>query len=582
MAIGFERIPASIRVPLFYAEITNRLAGYQQNPQPALIIGPKLAGTPGKTLTPLLMSSFSQAVQAFGAGSIIADMVDFYRRGDTFGELWAIALDDAVGSVQATGRLSVEGSPTVAGTIPLYIGGDLVRIAVAAGASPDAVSQAIVDAVTASPFSLVNASLTGKQVGWSYDGSDATKMTVVLNTAASDTIDWGDGSNVETASGNSLSHKYATSGVYTIHRQKFGPPVSTVLLTVNVPDSGLAESASDVLLTARAAGELGNEIDIRLAYRDLVGGELVPPGLGIFITPMDGGAGVPDIQPALDAMADDEYDFIAEPYTDGASLDAIGDAMNDVTGRWAWDRQIYGHVFTAKMGTAQELHDFGKTRNDQHVSVLGFAPSPTPAWRRAAALAAQAAVSLRIDPARPLQTLPLVDVLAPNRTTAFRLNEKNTLLYSGIATEKINTGQVEIERCVTTYQKNVWGQSDPSYLDVTTLATLQYFVRFMRGRILQKFPRHKLANDGTAFGPGQAIVTPRIIRAELIAAYSELVEVGIVEDIEAYKQLLIVERNRQDPNRVDVLASPDLVNQLRILAALVAFRLQAEPVPQAA
>jgi len=103
----------------------------------------------------------------------------------------------------------------------------------------------------------------------------------------------------------------------------------------------------------------------------------------------------------------------------------------------------------------------------------------------------------------------------------------------------------------------------------------------MRGRILQKFPRHKLANDGTAFGPGQAIVTPRIIRAELIAAYSELVTAGIVEDIDSYKNLMVVERNANDPNRVDVLASPDLVNQLRILAALVAFRLQSAPVPAA-
>src|SRR6516164_1199472 len=124
MAVGFQQIPPSIRVPLFYAEISNALAGYQQNPQPALIIAPKLAGSPGKTLTPVLMSSFSQAVQNFGAGSIAADMVDYYRRGDSFGEMWVIALDDAAGSVQATGRLSVSGSPIQGGTIPLYVGGD--------------------------------------------------------------------------------------------------------------------------------------------------------------------------------------------------------------------------------------------------------------------------------------------------------------------------------------------------------------------------------------------------------------------------------------------------------------------------
>jgi phage tail sheath gpL-like len=35
-----------------------------------------------------------------------------------------------------------------------------------------------------------------------------------------------------------------------------------------------------------------------------------------------------------------------------------------------------------------------------------------------------------------------------------------------------------------------------------------------------------------------------------------------------------VERDVVDPNRVNVLLPPDLVNQLRIFAALVQFRLQ--------
>jgi len=37
---------------------------------------------------------------------------------------------------------------------------------------------------------------------------------------------------------------------------------------------------------------------------------------------------------------------------------------------------------------------------------------------------------------------------------------------------------------------------------------------------------------------------------------------------------LIVERNADDPNRLDVLLPPDLVNQLRVFAVLAQFRLQ--------
>ena len=44
--------------------------------------------------------------------------------------------------------------------------------------------------------------------------------------------------------------------------------------------------------------------------------------------------------------------------------------------------------------------------------------------------------------------------------------------------------------------------------------------------------------------------------------------------MELFKENLIVERNATDPNRLDVLFPPDLINQLRVFATLVQFRLQ--------
>ena len=49
---------------------------------------------------------------------------------------------------------------------------------------------------------------------------------------------------------------------------------------------------------------------------------------------------------------------------------------------------------------------------------------------------------------------------------------------------------------------------------------------------------------------------------------------GLVEDLANFKSHLIVERNVNDPNRLDVLYPPDLINQLRIFAVLAQFRLQ--------
>ena len=92
--------------------------------------------------------------------------------------------------------------------------------------------------------------------------------------------------------------------------------------------------------------------------------------------------------------------------------------------------------------------------------------------------------------------------------------------------------------------------------------------------ITSKYPRHKLANDGTKYGPGQAIVTPSVIRGEIIAQYQRMEETGIVENSDEFKKALIVERDTKDPNRINVLLPPDLVNGLRVFAVLAQFRLQ--------
>ena len=121
------------------------------------------------------------------------------------------------------------------------------------------------------------------------------------------------------------------------------------------------------------------------------------------------------------------------------------------------------------------------------------------------------------------------------------------------------------------YQTNAYGVTDTSYLDITTQATLSYLRYSVRARITNKYPRHKLADDGTNFGPGQAIVTPSTLRAELIALALEWERDGLVENLDQYKQELIVERNDSDRNRADLMIPPDIVNQLRIFAAKVQF-----------
>lgn len=351
--------------------------------------------------------------------------------------------------------------------------------------------------------------------------------------------------------------------------------IATGLATVinrnaNLPVTAAAE-ADTVTLTAKNKGAHGNGIDIRLNYLGLTGGESAPSGFEMTITAMSGGNGAPDLLNGLANLKDRSFDFIVNPYTDTASLDVVKPFLAD---RWAWDKQLYGHSYGVITGTYGQLADFGEKRNDQHASLLGVNGSPSPDYQWSAAYTGAIAQSLRNDPGRPLQTLVISGVLPPDDTKILELTERNNLLHSGISTFTVDDdGTVRVENIITTYQKNAYGDNDDSYLQVETLYLLMFVSRYLRTQVTSKFGRMKLADDGTRFAPGSAIVTPNIIRAELIAQYGFLEFNGHVQDAKGFAKGLKVERNSQNPNRVDVLWTGTLINQLRVFALLNQFRL---------
>ncbi|HDL7089831.1 TPA: phage tail sheath subtilisin-like domain-containing protein [Yersinia enterocolitica] len=345
--------------------------------------------------------------------------------------------------------------------------------------------------------------------------------------------------------------------------------------TTSLPVTAAAVDAV-ITLTAKNKGAHGNTIDLRLNYLGSAGGETTPDSLVLAFTPMAGGAGAPELDDALANLQDRTFDFIINPYTDTASLNKIKDFLSDSTGRWSYAEQLYGHSFAAQSGTYGQLTAAGELRNDQHASLLGVNGSPTPSYIWSAAYVGAIAQSLRNDPGRPLQTLAISGVLAPPLASRFTLTERNNLLHSGISTvTTADDGSVQVENIITTYQKNKYGAEDDSYLQIETLFLLMFVTRFLRSQVTSKFARMKLAADGTRFAPGSAIITPNVIRAELIAQYQTLEFNGYVQDAKGFAKGLIVEKSTSNPNRVDVLWTGVLINQLRIFAVLNQFRLQA-------
>lgn len=353
---------------------------------------------------------------------------------------------------------------------------------------------------------------------------------------------------------------------------------AALALSINAnADLPVTATAAEGLLTltCKWSGDSGNDLKLHLNRLGRSHGEQTPAGLGVTLGPMQGGVGVPDQVHALAALGDEPFEFICMPWSDSTSLDAWKTAMDDSAGRWSWAKQLYGHVYGAKRGTVGTLVAAGQARNDQHMTLQGIEPGvPQPVWVQAAALAARSAAFLSADASRPTQsgTLPGVEPAAASER--FTLSERQSLLSYGIATAYYEGGAVRIQRSITTYQKNAFGQPDNSYLDSETLHQSAFIIRRLQGVITSKYGRHKLASDGTRFGAGQPIVTPATLRGELIAQYAKLELEGHVENAELFAQHLVVERDGNDPSRVNVLFPPDYINGLRVFALLNQFRLQ--------
>ncbi|CAI8805658.1 Mu-like prophage FluMu tail sheath protein [Pseudomonas sp. IT-P74] len=342
---------------------------------------------------------------------------------------------------------------------------------------------------------------------------------------------------------------------------------AAITATADMPVTAAAVTGT-VTLTSRHKGEAGNSLSARVNY---YAGQALPAGVGVTISAFANGAGNPTLATALAALGDEWLHAWAVPYSDAASLASI---KTELTSRFAWNREIEAHAFAAARGTQGTLGAIGDSHNSQHLSIMMANDEPMPAYEKAAETMAIAAYYAAIDPARPIQNLAYKWCLPPVAANRFTNEERNLLLFDGIATSKVATdGTMLVERLITTYKTNTAGASDISYLDSETLFTLMFIRHDWRDYILRKYPRHKLADNGTRYGVGQAVVTPVVMKAEAIAKFREWEDLGLVENIDDFKANLIAERNASDPNRLDMLLPPDLVNQLRVVANKIQFRL---------
>ena len=319
-------------------------------------------------------------------------------------------------------------------------------------------------------------------------------------------------------------------------------------------------------VTARFDGAYGNDIQIGVNLQD---GEELPAGITVTLTQPVSGSIEPDYADAITAMGEEWYNTIVMCTSDSTE---IGKMVTELEDRWGPMRQLEGSLFVSKPDTATNLTTYGNGFDTQTLVVTGTeksALSPL-AWEVAAMEAARDAAQAQVDPARHTYGLVLPGASAAPRGARFSRAERDTLLSDGISTTKAGSdGRMYIERVITTWQTQ-GGIANDALKDQPHVRTLSAIRYTLRQRIASKYGRHKLADNGNEIA-GQPIVTPDTIRAELISIFLQWQSQGWVENVEQYKAELLVERDETDPNRVNAIIPPDLINSFYVFASSVQF-----------
>jgi phage tail sheath gpL-like len=330
--------------------------------------------------------------------------------------------------------------------------------------------------------------------------------------------------------------------------------------------------ASKMDLTARHIGALGNNISVALVTNQ----PNVLQSANATIAPMSGGSGIPTLTTPLANCGSMPFDWIASAYSDSTSLTAIQGFLSDASGRWSSFQQIYGHHITVAAGTLSTQTTLGSGRNNQHETVMGVQVFRTPPWEWAAALGGAAVQNLGTAPqcSVPMQGIVLQGVLPPFDRTKWWQNSDLQALYSyGIAGFTVNSsGNVVINRMVTTYKTNSANAPDQTFMDTETMAQGMFALRYFESTVQTQLGRKAFAAENP-FNVA-TIITPADVAAVEVHAYTDLVALGVTQDAASFATFLVVEQNAINPSRCDSYLPLEFVAGLRIFAANVTAFLQ--------
>lgn len=311
-------------------------------------------------------------------------------------------------------------------------------------------------------------------------------------------------------------------------------------------------ATSVVTLTAKNKGICGNSIGLGYKLTNT-------SGVGVTIVAMASGATNPTLQDALTVVFAEKYDIIVTPYNNQTDIATLKTHLDNVAGPLEQRPGVGIYGMNGALADATTLSgqvNHGRTLCAYFRYTTATAKKSMP-YEIASAMAA--VMAYEEDPARPLNTLELKEIAIPDITDRLSRTEQESLLYNGVTPLEVGPGEkAQIVRAISTYVKDAQGIDDISLLDITTIRTLDYVRKACRERVALRFPREKLSTK-----------TPPKVKSELLDVLFKLEELEIVEEVDTNKDGLLVEKNLQDPNRLDAKIPCDVVNGLHVFAGRI-------------
>lgn len=300
-------------------------------------------------------------------------------------------------------------------------------------------------------------------------------------------------------------------------------------------------------LTAKHKGAQGNGIKLSASS--------TAAGVTAVATAMASGQVDPSLTNLLALVADAGHNLLITPYTDQVNLLALREHLDFVGG--ALEQRGACGVY-ALVGTLAQATTLAGNVNSGRISGAAINGVYRLPWEVAAG--AGAVVASEEDPARPLDGMPIKGMDVPPVGQRWTRTEQEVLLKNGVMPLEVGADgtSVQIVRAISTYTKDGQGIQDVSLLDLTTIRTLDYTRKAVRTRLALRFPREKLSAR-----------TEDAVRGEVLDVLFKLEALEIIENVEANKDKLIIERDLQDPTRLNVRIPVDVVNGLHVIAGVI-------------